>query len=130
MTPVSTRTASRSIRRIFPYVIFLVALFGRPLAARAETLTGRIVDPDGRPVATAKVLVDGPLGTRTVHADADGRFEISLDDRSTYRLLVQAAGFLADPIAVRANDHPAPLTTTPRVAPTSEAGRGRGGGAP
>jgi outer membrane cobalamin receptor len=121
MTPVSTRTASRSDARTLPYVIVLVLLLARPLAARAETLAGQIVDPDGRPVATAKVLVDGPLGTRVAHADAEGRFEIALDDRSTYRLLVQAPGFLADPIAVRANDHRSPLTITLRVAPVSEA---------
>ena len=120
MTPVPTRTALRSVRPLFSLVLLFLALAAHPAVVRAATITGRIVDPDGRPVGDATVLVDSPLGTRIVRADSDGKFTIALDDRTTYRVLVQVAGFVADPVNVR-GDANAPLTIALRVAPISDA---------
>ena len=96
-------------------------LAARPIVARAGGVTGRVVDPDGRPVSGATVLVDGPLGTRTVRADDQGHFAIALDDRTTYRVLVQAPGFIADPVTVRGSETSTPLTIALRIAPISDA---------
>ncbi len=104
MTPVSTRTVLRSVRFLVSFALLLCLLAARPIVARAGGITGRVVDPDGRPVSGATVLVDGPLGTRTVRADDKGQFAIALDDRTTYRLLVQAPGFIADPVTVRGSE--------------------------
>lgn len=76
-------------------------------AAAAATLSGRIVDPDGRPVAGARVILTDALGTRADRSTAaDGRFEIAALAAGTYELRVVADGFTADPIGVTlaAND--------------------------
>lgn len=118
MTPIPARTSLRSVRVLFS--IALLSLFaGLPAVAHAAGISGRVVDPDGRPV-TATVLIDGPLGTRAIQTDSDGRFTATLDDRATYRVLVQAPGFVADPAIVRGDDT-TPLTIALRVAPVSDA---------
>jgi outer membrane cobalamin receptor len=121
MTPVSTRTVLRSVRFLVSFALLICLLAARPVVARAGGLSGRVVDPDGRPVGGATVLVDGPLGTRTARADDKGQFAISLDDRTTYRVLVQAPGFIADPVTVRGSETSTPLTIALRVAPISDA---------
>lgn len=123
MTLISRRQGPWPAARLLPLVFFtLISLTALARAAWADTLSGRVVDPDGRPVASALVLVDGPLGTRSVPTDRDGRFEIADESAGTYRLLVKATGLIADPVTVRVPaDLARPLTITLRVAPVSEA---------
>ena len=76
-------------------------------AVGAATLSGRVVDPDGRPVGGVRVIVADAFGTRADRSTAaDGRFEITALAAGTYELRVVADGFTADPMRVTlaAND--------------------------
>jgi outer membrane cobalamin receptor len=64
-------------------------------AARAATLSGTVVDPQGAPVASVRVVVLGPLGATTVTTDAAGRFELRDLAAASYRVLAQADGWNA-----------------------------------
>src|SRR5437879_2346721 len=71
-------------------------------AALAATLTGRVVDPDGRPVPGARVIVAGALGVAAERvADENGAFVLTAIPGGDYEVRVVAAGFQAGPIAVR-----------------------------
>lgn len=97
--------------RIFTSALSL-ALFiallvlGRPqgLVAQSLLLDGTVVDPDGRPVPDARVLISQANAlVATIVTDHGGSFQ--LDDRSgldsgPYRLLVSLDGFQATPIDV------------------------------
>ncbi len=96
-------------------LVFLLAV-----SAEAGTLRGRVLDPSGRPVAGATVLVDGPLGVRTTVTDAEGRFAFVDLAEASYRVLVEASGFAAPARTVRAADA-APFDVHLHVAPYSEA---------
>jgi outer membrane cobalamin receptor len=125
MTLFFMRTGSRpAAARLFPSILLTIGLasLASPRVALADTSSGRVVDPSGRPVAGALVLVDGPLGTHAVPTDADGRFPLPSGRPATYRLLVKATGLAADPVTFRVpGDLAVPLTITLRVAPISEA---------
>ena len=76
-----------------------VVLHVRPIV-RSEAkgrLTGRVLDPDGKPLGNAIVSqrrADGPVSGRLVFADsATGRFTIDHLPPGTYRVLVSAHGF-------------------------------------
>ena len=93
------------------------------LAAPADTpaLTGRVLDPAGRPVPGATVMVDGPMGVRTTTTDAEGRFSFDGLAEARYRVLVDAPGFAAPAQTIRTGAELAPLDLQLRVAPYSEA---------
>ena len=93
------------------------------LAAPADTsaLTGRVLDPAGRPVPGATVIVDGPMGVRTTTTDAEGRFRFDGLAEARYRVLVDAPGFAAPARTIRTGAELAPLDLHLRVAPYPEA---------
>ena len=99
-------------------ILALIA-FCLPAPSAAAPLGGRVLDPDGRPVPGATVLVDGPLGVRTVVTGADGRFSIDHLPDASYRVLVELPGFAASAVVVRPGG-PA-LDIRLEVAPVSEA---------
>ena len=90
-------------------------------SAEAGPLTGRVLDPAGRPVPGATVLVDGPLGVRTTTTDAEGRFTFDDLADASYRVLVEAPGFAAPARTVRTGADTAPIDLQLHVAPYSEA---------
>jgi outer membrane cobalamin receptor len=96
-----TRTFIRS--SLFALSFFLLPL---PASAQATSLTGRVSDPDGRPVANAELIVTGvaaaPLRARS---GTDGRFEIAGLDAGRYRVIATAPGLVSDSIGV---DMPSP----------------------
>ena len=101
-------------------ILVLVTFCGG--AAAADALSGRVVDPSGRPVPNAIVLLDGPLGTVSLSTDSNGQFALADSRPAIYRLTVKADGLVADPVTVRVPaDASQPLTITLRVAPVSEA---------
>lgn len=83
---------------------------------------GRVIDPDGRPVPGALVLLDGPLGVRSVRTDGAGGFSIPPAPAASYRVLVDVPGLAADPITIRMPaDAGRSFDVTLRMAPVSEA---------
>jgi outer membrane cobalamin receptor len=80
-------------------VCLLVAVLALATGAAAEagTIRGQVTDPAERPVPAARVVVAGPLGTRSVLTDAEGRFEVPDLPAARYRVLVEVPGFSAEP---------------------------------
>jgi outer membrane cobalamin receptor len=69
--------------------------------ALASGLTGRVVDPDGRPVVNAEVMVSGPMAAPLrARTDSDGKFSIAGLDAGKYTVIVSAPGLVSDPMAV------------------------------
>ena len=75
---------------------FCLLPFAFCLDAYASGLTGRVVDPDGRPVANAEVIVSGstaaPLRVRT---NADGRFELAGLADGRYSVIAASPGLVS-----------------------------------
>jgi outer membrane cobalamin receptor len=72
------------------------------MSADAGPLTGRVVDPDGRPVAGASVLlVRGPSVLGTIRTDASGAFSITGPDSGALEVRVAVQGMRAQPVPVQ-----------------------------
>jgi outer membrane cobalamin receptor len=93
----------RSLRLV---CLALVAFTTSALSAHAAGVRGLITDPEGRPVVSARVAIVGPLGVRTVHTDADGRFDVANLPPGSYRLLADAPGLHAatEPTPIAADE--------------------------
>jgi outer membrane cobalamin receptor len=74
--------------------------------AQADTLRGRVVDPDGRPVAGAQVSVSGATAAPlTTAADASGVFVIAgLPEGATVEVIAWAPGFVSSPARMVVSD--------------------------
>jgi outer membrane receptor protein involved in Fe transport len=70
-------------------------------AAAAGPLTGRVVDPDGRAVPGADVLLvrSGTVGATTV-TDSAGAFRLNGPDDGRYEIRIALEGFRARPVTV------------------------------
>ena len=112
------RPRSGRTLRTAALALALIVFIAGPAAA--ASVSGRVVDPDGRPVAGATVLLDGPLGVRTTVTDAEGRFAFDEVAVAAYRVLVHAPGFAASPATTHAGESAAPIDITLAVAPYSE----------
>jgi outer membrane cobalamin receptor len=74
-------------------------LFARATPVSAATIAGTVLDPDGRGVAGARLIVTSALGTvATSESDDRGAYEIPRLSAGTFRLIVVARGFQADAI--------------------------------
>jgi outer membrane cobalamin receptor len=89
-----------------PFVYFLIAsvllLLAAPTTgvAAGARLSGRVVDPDQRPVSGARVVVSGALVTpREATSDGDGRFSMELEP-GRYDVFASAPGLAAETRAV------------------------------
>ena len=95
----------------FPLFLSFLLLAG---AARAATLRGEVTDPQGAVVAAARVLVvAGGAVIASADTDAQGRYVIAGLPAGAFELRVVAAGFRAEPAAVRLtrdDDRTVPLT--------------------
>jgi outer membrane cobalamin receptor len=81
------------------FFLFMLARLAR--AASGATLAGSVTDPDGRGVASARVIVTNALGTVTgAVTDTSGGYEIESLAAGQYGVRVVADGFQADPIDV------------------------------
>jgi outer membrane cobalamin receptor len=88
--------------RVLPlaFLLFVAA----PAVTSAGPVTGRIVDPDGRAVAAAAVVViKGSTVVTTGVTDASGRFTTHVPDEGTFELRVALDGFRARPLAIDAS---------------------------
>jgi outer membrane cobalamin receptor len=96
----------------------LCVLFALQTTLAAGPITGRVLDPEGRPVKGATVMLDTPVGVQTATTDLEGRFAFDGPAATGTRVLVEAAGFAAAPQAVPADG--APIEFRLGVAPYSE----------
>lgn len=79
----------------------LCSLFFISLEASAASLSGRVVDPDGRAVVNAEVIVSGPTATPfRARTDADGRFDVPVIDAGRYTIIASAPGLVSDPQSI------------------------------
>lgn len=86
-------------------LLFTLSLFVS-LPASAGPLTGRVVDPDGRAVPSARVIVIGDTTTTTIVTNARGEFSTVVADSGRFELRVAADGFRADPLRIDARHEP------------------------
>jgi outer membrane cobalamin receptor len=88
-------------RSVFPlFFAFSLTLCAAGLVY-AGPVTGRVVDPDGRPVAGAQILLVGNgAAVRTAISDAHGEFTVLAPDAGRYDLRVAVGGFSAGSVVV------------------------------
>src|SRR4051812_33921970 len=81
--------------RFFGFALLLGSAAGVLCAASNSTLSGRVIDPSGRPVPGAEIMVrnSATLVKRTVSTNHDGVYEFPALAVGTYRMEVQARGF-------------------------------------
>jgi outer membrane cobalamin receptor len=89
---LSRLTSGPVARRLSLSALLLLSLV---IPADATPLAGRVIDPDGRPVVGARVMIDGPLGVRVATTGADGRFTLPDLPDATYRVSAEARGLAA-----------------------------------
>jgi outer membrane cobalamin receptor len=76
-------------------------------AAAAGPVTGRLLDPDGRSVAGAGVLlVQGTQIIGTTVSRSDGRFTLNTPDEGRFEVRVALDGLRAQPVAVTSRTEP------------------------
>ena len=85
------------VRSLFPFILFLLGVSG---AAHAGPVTGRVLDPDGRPIANARVWISGAGALAQTTTDAQGQFTLAAPDGCRCEVRASAEGFRAQPVAV------------------------------
>ena len=75
-----------------------------PAFALAAPVTGRVLDPDDRPIAGARILIAGN-GQRLITATTNelGEFSIELPESGRFELRVAAEGFRARPVLIESS---------------------------
>ena len=59
------------------------------VCASAATFSGRVVDPQGQPVARASITID----SQTIESNADGTFSVDVGSAPSYTVVASAPGF-------------------------------------
>jgi len=93
------RPAGRAARRRLLLTVLLISVVLLPFGLEAATLRGVVVDAQGATVAAARVTVVGPLGASVVRTDADGAFDVRGLPAAMYRVIAEAPGLRAEPLA-------------------------------
>ena len=89
---------------------FLSFLLLTSVQAAAATLSGKVVDPAGRAVANAEVIVSGPSATPlSTRSDAEGRFTVPSLDAGRYTVIASAPGLVSDATSIDVTTAPATL---------------------
>jgi len=109
--------------RLFVFQVFvpLCVLSSVPIASAQTRLEGRVIDPDGRPIAAATIVATSvtspPVTSRT---SEDGRFSIEglVDD--VYDITASAPGLFGEARGVRVATATAPLEITMRISAVTE----------
>lgn len=109
-------------RTIVSFLLFLF-IFVLSIDARAASrLDGRVLDPDGRPVANAEVVISGSTAApQRIRTDAEGRFVVPALPAGRYTLRASAPGLASDAVAiVITDDSPASADIPLRVSALNE----------
>jgi outer membrane cobalamin receptor len=81
-------------------------------ASAAGDVAGRVVDPDGRPVAGARVLLSGAgVPLQSAITTEDGRFSIAAPETGRLTIRVAADGFRAEAVNVDGSAEPKDVGT-------------------
>jgi outer membrane cobalamin receptor len=97
------------------YSLFFVA------SAMAAGLSGRVTDPDGRPVANAEVVITGPMAApQRATTDVNGAFVVPALAPGRYTVFASAPGLVSDAIAVDITHEPATADLALRISAVSE----------
>lgn len=75
---------------IFAAIIFTM-LCATPLNAQIQKLSGKVVNNQNEPIPGASIIVEGL--TKTLIADIEGSFSISLDPGKKYTITISSVGF-------------------------------------
>ncbi|MEO7156129.1 MAG: TonB-dependent receptor, partial [Vicinamibacterales bacterium] len=117
-------TASRRPRTRTMFAISLFVLhstFFLAAEASAATVSGRVVDPDGRPVANAELIVSGstaaPLRART---NTDGTFALAALEPGRYTIIATAPGLASEPQSIDVSGAPTVLDIKLRLSALNE----------
>jgi len=103
--PSGTLRQSPGLPLVVLFASLLLFAPGTADVARAATIAGTVVDPDGRPVPRARVVIGNTLGAvREVVTGRDGGFEIHDLPGGRYEVHVVADGLQADPTALALRD--------------------------
>jgi vitamin B12 transporter len=98
------------MRTIFVSLLTFHFSFCIALLASAASLNGRVLDPDGRAVANAELIVSGPTAAPLrVRTDADGRFDVSSLEPGRYSIVAIAPGLVSDAQSIDLTSAPATL---------------------
>ena len=105
------RPRMRTLLSSFPFVIchslFVISV---SLQAQAATLSGRVVDPDGRAVANAELIISGSTAApRRARTNAEGRFDLTNLDPGRYTIVATAPGLVSEARSIDLTDAPATL---------------------
>jgi len=107
------------LRTLLVFIFSFSLLVG--LQASGASLQGRVVDPDGRPVANAEVIVSGataaPLHART---NGDGNFEIANLDAGRYSVIATAPGLVSDATAIEVTANTARVEIALKISALNE----------
>ena len=90
-------------------------------SAMAAGLSGRVIDPDGRPVANAEVVITGPMAApQRATTDLTGMFTVPALAPGRYTVFASAPGLVSDAIAVDITHEPATADLALRISAVSE----------
>jgi len=111
------RPRMRTIVSFFLLSSFLLT----SVQASAASLSGKVVDPAGRAVANAEVIVSGasatPLRTRT---DAEGKFALPSLEAGRYTVFASAPGLVSDATSIDVTSAPATLDLSLHLSAVNE----------
>src|SRR5215212_4832228 len=91
------------------FLFFVLSSFFFVLPVEAAGLSGKIVDPDGRGVANAEVIVSGAAAPLRTHTDSEGRFNLPSLDAGRYSVIATAPGLVSDAQSIEVTASPATL---------------------
>src|SRR5436190_17521584 len=85
------------MRRQWSCLVWILVSLFIPAAAGAQTLTGRVTDPQDGAIDGADVRLSGALlsSARTTRTEKDGKFTFESVPAGRYSLHVESPGFLA-----------------------------------
>jgi hypothetical protein len=78
----------------YPCIVSVLLIAGTGLRAADGSISGQLTDPQGRPVATAKVTLVKDHGSQETHSGADGGYIFSEVPAGVYELTGAATGFV------------------------------------
>src|SRR5436190_6039282 len=110
----------RSRTAVLSFVICF-SFFVLSVLAEAASLSGRVVDPDGRAVANAEVIVTGAAATPLrARSDNDGKFVFAELAPGQYHVMASAPGLASDAMPLDIAAPPATIDISLHISAIAE----------